>query len=52
MPLSIILLVLLIVLLVGALPIWPYSREWGYAPSGLLALVIVVVTSLALSGRL
>ena len=52
MPLSIILLVRLIVLLVGALPIWPYSREWGYAPSGLLALVIVVVTSLALSGRL
>jgi hypothetical protein len=47
-----ILLILLVLLLVGALPSWPYSRSWGYAPSGLLGLVLVVVIVLALLGRL
>jgi hypothetical protein len=50
--LSLILLIVLILLLVGALPSWPYSRSWGYAPSGLLTLVVVVVVLLAVTGRL
>ena len=50
--LSLILLIVLVLLLVGALPSWPYSRSWGYAPSGLLTLVVVVVVILAFTGRL
>jgi hypothetical protein len=49
---STILLVLLIVLLLGALPAWPYSRSWGYYPSGGLGLVVVVLLVLVLAGRL
>jgi Protein of unknown function (DUF3309) len=47
-----ILLIVLVLLLIGALPNWPHSRSWGYAPSGLLTLVLVVVVVLALMGRL
>jgi hypothetical protein len=47
-----ILLVVLILLLLGALPTWPYSRAWGYYPSGGLGLVVVVVLVLLLAGRL
>jgi len=47
-----ILLVLLILLLLGALPTWPYSRAWGYYPSGGLGLIVVIVLVLLLSGRL
>jgi hypothetical protein len=47
-----ILLVVLILLLLGALPTWPYSREWGYYPSGGLGLVVVIVIILLLTGRL
>ena len=47
-----ILLVLLILLLLGALPAWPYSRGWGYYPSGGLGLIVVVVIILLLAGRL
>jgi hypothetical protein len=46
-----ILLVVLILLLVGAIPSWPYSRGWGYGPSGILGIVVVVVLILALTGR-
>jgi hypothetical protein len=46
-----VLLIVLVLLLIGALPSWPYSRSWGYAPSGLLTLVVVVVVILALMGR-
>jgi hypothetical protein len=49
---STILLVFLILLLVGALPAWPYSRSWGYYPSGGLGLVVVIVLILLLTGRL
>jgi hypothetical protein len=49
---STILLVVLVLLLVGALPTWPYSRGWGYYPSGGLGLVVLVLLVLALSGRL
>jgi hypothetical protein len=47
-----ILLVVLIVLLLGALPTWPYSTGWGYYPSGGLGLVLLIVVVLALMGRL
>jgi hypothetical protein len=47
-----ILLILLILMLLGALPTWPYSRSWGYYPSGGLGLVVVVVLVLLLAGRL
>ena len=47
-----VLIIVLVLLLIGALPSWPYSRSWGYAPSGLLTLVVVVVVVLALMGRL
>ncbi len=41
--LELILLILLILLLVGALPAWPHSRNWGYAPSGGLGLLLIIV---------
>jgi hypothetical protein len=47
-----ILLVLLILMLLGALPTWPYSRSWGYYPSGGLGLVVVIVVVLVLAGRI
>jgi hypothetical protein len=49
---STILLVVLVLLLLGALPAWPYSRGWGYYPSGGLGLVVVVLLVLVLAGRL
>jgi hypothetical protein len=45
---SLILLIVLIVLLLGAVPAWPYSRSWGYGPSGLLGLLLVVLIVLML----
>jgi hypothetical protein len=45
-------LILLIVLLVGAAPTWPYSRGWGYYPSGALSIVVVVLVVLLLLGQL
>ena len=47
-----ILLIVLVLLLVGALPAWPHSRGWGYAPSGVLGLLVVVLLILLLTGRL
>jgi hypothetical protein len=46
-----ILLVVLILLLIGALPSWPYSSGWGYGPSGVLGTVVVVLLILVLIGR-
>jgi len=46
-----ILMIILILLLLGALPTWPYSTGWGYYPSGGLGLVLLVVLILALMGR-
>ncbi|MCB1521743.1 MAG: DUF3309 domain-containing protein [Hyphomicrobiaceae bacterium] len=51
MALSTILIVILILLLIGALPTWGYSRNWGMAPSGLLGTVLIVLLILALLGR-
>jgi hypothetical protein len=50
MSLSLILLIIVILLLVGALPAWPHSRGWGYAPSGLLGTVLIVLLILLLLG--
>jgi hypothetical protein len=47
-----ILVVILILLLVGALPAWPYSNGWGYYPSGGLGLVVVILLVLLLLGKL
>lgn len=47
-----ILLVILILLLIGALPTWPYSSAWGYYPSGGLGLVVLILIVLVLAGRL
>lgn len=47
-----ILLVVLILMLLGALPTWPYSRSWGYYPSGGLGLIVIVVLILLLAGRM
>jgi hypothetical protein len=47
-----ILLIVLILLLVGAIPAWPHSRGWGYAPSGILGLVVVVLLIMLLTGRI
>jgi Protein of unknown function (DUF3309) len=49
---STILLIVLVLLLLGALPTWPYSRGWGYYPSGGLGLVVLIVLVLLLTGRL
>jgi hypothetical protein len=45
---GLILLILVVLLLLGALPAWPYSRGWGYRPSGLLGVIVVVVVVLLL----
>ena len=49
---SLIVLILLIIILVGALPSWPYSSGWGYYPSGGLGLVLLILIILLLTGRL
>lgn len=49
---SILLIVVLLILLLGGLPRWQYSREWGYGPSGVLGLILVVVLVLVLLGRI
>jgi hypothetical protein len=52
MTLGTILLIVLILMLVGVIPTWPHSRGWGYAPSGVLGLVLVIVVVLLLLGKL
>ena len=49
---GLLLIILLVFLLIGAAPRWPYSRSWGYFPSGFLGLVLLVIIVLALEGRL
>jgi hypothetical protein len=48
---NLILLIILIILLLGAVPTWPYSRNWGYYPSGGLGLIVVILLILMLMGR-
>ena len=52
MKMGTILLVILILLLVGALPTWPHSKNWGYFPSGGLGLLVVILLVLVLMGRI
>jgi len=47
-----VLLVILILALIGAFPAWPYSRSWGYAPTGTLGVVVIVVVVLVLMGAI
>ena len=47
-----ILLIILILILLGALPRWPYSREWGYYPSGSAGLIVIILVILLLMGRI
>ncbi len=50
--LSTILIILLILILLGALPTWPYSAGWGYGPSGILGVILLILIILMLMGRL
>jgi len=52
MPLGTILLIILVILLIGALPAWPYSSAWGPYPAGILGTVLIIVLILVLLGRL
>jgi hypothetical protein len=49
---SLLVLILIVLLLVGALPTWPYSGGWGYGPSGLLGLILIIVLVFALMGQI
>jgi len=52
MSLGTILLIILVLVLIGAIPAWPHSRSWGYAPSGIVGVILVIVIVLLLLGRL
>jgi hypothetical protein len=52
MSLSLILLIVLIIILIGAIPSWPHSRNWGYGPSGGVGLVVLIVVVLLLMGKI
>lgn len=47
-----ILLIVLILMLIGAIPAWPHSRNWGYAPSGLIGTILIILLILVLLGRI
>lgn len=52
MGLGTILLIILILMLIGAIPSWPHSKNWGYGPSGGLGLVVIIIVVLLLMGRI
>lgn len=52
MSLGTLLIIILILVLIGAIPTWPYSRGWGYGPSGIIGIILVVILILALMGRI
>ena len=52
MPMRTVLIVVLVLLLIGAFPVWPYSSSWGYYPSSGLGLVLVILVVLVLMGRI
>jgi hypothetical protein len=52
MSIGTILLILLVLVLIGAIPAWPYSRGWGYGPSGIVGLIVIVLLILVFTGRL
>lgn len=52
MSLGTVLLIIVILLLIGAIPTWPHSKGWGFAPSGVVGVVLVVVVVLLVAGRI
>lgn len=50
--LSTVLVIILILLLIGAFPAWPYSAGWGYGPSGILGVILIIILILMLLGRI
>lgn len=52
MSTSTILLIILLLLVLGAIPTWPHSRSWGYGPSGVLGLILIILLIMAITGRL
>ena len=52
MSLGTIILIIVLLMLLGVIPRWPHSREWGYGPSGLLGTILIIVVILVLLGRL
>lgn len=50
--LSTVLLIILILMLLGSVPAWPYSRSWGYAPSGIMTILLIVVIVALITGRI
>lgn len=52
MPISTILIIILILILIGAVPAWPHSRAWGYGPSGIVGVLLIVLLVLLLMGRI
>jgi hypothetical protein len=51
MTLGTILLIILILILIGVIPTWPYSRQWGYGPGGIVGLILIILLVLVLLGR-
>ena len=51
MSLTTILLIVLILILIGVIPAWPYSRGWGYWPGGIVGIILIIILILALTGR-
>ncbi|MCA0032134.1 MULTISPECIES: DUF3309 family protein [unclassified Mesorhizobium] len=51
MSLGTILIIILILLLIGAIPTWPYSSGWGYGPSGIVGVILIILVILVLMGR-
>ncbi len=52
MTLTTILIIVLILILIGAIPAWPHSRQWGYGPSGIVGVILVILLILVLMGRI
>jgi Protein of unknown function (DUF3309) len=52
MSLGTILLIILILILIGVIPTWPHSRDWGYVPGGIVGIILIVVLILLLMGRI
>ena len=52
MTLSTIILIVLILILIGAIPVWPHSRSWGYAPVGVGGIIVIILIVLLLMGRI
>lgn len=52
MTVSTLLLIILILILIGVIPTWPYSRSWGYRPTGLIGILLIILIILLLMGRI